>query len=133
MADNNITMTVEETIEDTLETQDHFDSSFLPPSPADDSVPEPSSPADEPVLEPSQSFLPPYPPVDDSVPEPSTAPSNSPSYNTNDLTNIEITNEIVALNVMVSFLNVAQKRGAFAMNESAKIWECVQKFVEPKK
>ena len=129
MTENNITMTAEETIEDTLETQHHFDSSFLPPSPADDSEPEPSSPADDSVPEPSQSFLPPYPPVDDSVPKPS---ADEPSYNTNNLTNIEITNEIVALNVMVSFLNVAQKRGAFAMNESAKIWECVQKFVEPK-
>jgi hypothetical protein len=78
-----------------------------------------------------QSVLPPSPPVDETVPEPSS--TTTPSYNNNDLTNIEITNEIVALNVMVSFLNVAQKRGAFAMNESAKIWECVQKFVEPKK
>jgi len=47
----------------------------------------------------------------------------------NELINIPITNENVALNVMVSFLNVAQKRGAFSFDESAKIWECIQKFI----
>jgi len=46
------------------------------------------------------------------------------------LTNVEVTNENVALNVMVSFLNIAQKRGAFSLDESAKIWECVQKFIQ---
>ena len=47
----------------------------------------------------------------------------------NDLINIPVTNENVALNVMVSFLNVAQKRGVFSFDESAKIWECIQKFI----
>ena len=47
----------------------------------------------------------------------------------NELINIPITNENIALNVMVSFLNVAQKRGAFSFDESAKIWECIQKFI----
>lgn len=47
----------------------------------------------------------------------------------NELISIPITNENVALNVMVSFLNVAQKRGAFSFDESAKIWECIQKFI----
>lgn len=46
------------------------------------------------------------------------------------LTSVEVVNENVALNVMVSFLNIAQKRGAFSLDESAKIWECVQKFVQ---
>ena len=46
------------------------------------------------------------------------------------VTNVEVTNENVALNVMVSFLNIAQKRGAFSLDESAKIWECVQKFIQ---
>ena len=44
------------------------------------------------------------------------------------LVDIEVTNENVALNIMVSFLNLAHKRGAFGMDESAKIWECVNKF-----
>ena len=44
------------------------------------------------------------------------------------LVNVELTNENVALNVMVSFLNLAHKRGAFSLDESAKIWECINKF-----
>jgi len=46
-----------------------------------------------------------------------------------ELTSVEIKDENTALNIMVSFLNVAQKRGAFTINESAKIWECIQKFI----
>ena len=44
------------------------------------------------------------------------------------LTDIEIVNENVALNVIVSFLNLAQRRGTFSIDESAKIWDCVKKF-----
>lgn len=40
--------------------------------------------------------------------------------------NIDSTN--TALNVMVGFLGLAQKRGTFAINESAKIYECIEKF-----
>jgi hypothetical protein len=45
------------------------------------------------------------------------------------LTDIEVTDENMALNVLVSFLGVAQKRGTFSIAESAKIFECIQKFV----
>jgi hypothetical protein len=44
------------------------------------------------------------------------------------LTDVQITDENVALNVIVSFLNLAQRRGVFSIDESAKIWECVKKF-----
>lgn len=44
------------------------------------------------------------------------------------LIDVEIVNENVALNVIVSFLNLAQRRGSFTIDESAKIWECVKKF-----
>jgi hypothetical protein len=44
------------------------------------------------------------------------------------LVDVEVTNESVALNLLVSFLNLAQKRGSFTIDESAKIWECVKKF-----
>jgi hypothetical protein len=47
------------------------------------------------------------------------------------LVEVKVTNENVALNLMVSFLSVAQKRGAFSLDEAAKIWECVQKFQIP--
>jgi hypothetical protein len=49
------------------------------------------------------------------------------------LSEIPITDNNVALNVMVGFLNLAQQRGAFSMDESAKIWECVQRFIIPQK
>jgi len=44
------------------------------------------------------------------------------------LVDIEITDEISALNVLVNFINLAQKRGAFAIDESAKIFECIKQF-----
>jgi hypothetical protein len=43
------------------------------------------------------------------------------------LVDVEITNENDALNVLVSFCNLAQQRGAFNIEESAKIWECIKK------
>jgi hypothetical protein len=48
------------------------------------------------------------------------------------LIDIAITDENIALNVIVSFLNVAQKRGTFSIAESAKIFECIQKFIQDK-
>ena len=44
------------------------------------------------------------------------------------LVDIPINDENTALNVMVGFLNVAHKRGAFTIDETAKIWECISKF-----
>lgn len=46
------------------------------------------------------------------------------------LSEIPITDDNVALNVMVGFLDTAQKRGAYSMDESAKIWECVKRFIQ---
>ena len=56
------------------------------------------------------------------TPEQSTQPS---------IMTVPIADENVALNIMVSFLNIAQKRGTFNLEESARIWECVQKFIIP--
>ena len=36
-----------------------------------------------------------------------------------------------ALQLMVTFLNLAQKRGSFTIDESSKIWECVKFFQAP--
>jgi hypothetical protein len=44
------------------------------------------------------------------------------------LVDVEIENENIALNLLVSFVNMANKRGAFTLEESAKIWQCIQKF-----
>jgi hypothetical protein len=46
------------------------------------------------------------------------------------LVDIEITSANVAFNVVISFLNIAQKRGAFKLEESAKLWECINYFVK---
>jgi hypothetical protein len=44
------------------------------------------------------------------------------------LVDVQIKDENTALNVMVSFLSLAQKRGVFTFDESAKIWECIKVF-----
>jgi len=44
------------------------------------------------------------------------------------LVDIVVTDENVALNMMVNFLTLAHKRGAFGFDESAKIWECIKIF-----
>lgn len=55
-------------------------------------------------------------------------PPVPPPKNEIKLVNIPITDENIALNVMVSFLGLAQKRGVFSFDESAKIWECIKTF-----
>lgn len=47
------------------------------------------------------------------------------------LLDIPVDSEHAALNIIVGFLGVAQRRGCFAMNESAKIYECIKVF-QPK-
>ena len=44
------------------------------------------------------------------------------------LVDISVTDENIALNLLVGFLSLAQRRGVFTLDESSKIWECVQKF-----
>jgi hypothetical protein len=47
------------------------------------------------------------------------------------LVDIQVTDENIALNLLVSFISVAHKRGVFTLDESAKIWECISKFNKP--
>ena len=62
--------------------------------------------------------------------------NNSSNNNTNPvppkneikLVDIEVKDENMALNVMVNFWGLAQKRGVFSFDESAKIWECIKMF-----
>jgi len=55
-------------------------------------------------------------------------PAVPPQQNEVKLVDIPIRDENTALNVMVNFLSLAQKRGAFSIDESAKIWECIKMF-----
>jgi hypothetical protein len=60
------------------------------------------------------------------VPVPTSAPQKEVK-----LVDIPIVDENTALNVMVNFLTLAHKRGAFGIDESAKIWECIKMFQKP--
>ena len=44
------------------------------------------------------------------------------------LVNAIINDQHIALNVLVGFIGVAQRRGTFAIDESAKIYECIKMF-----
>lgn len=46
------------------------------------------------------------------------------------LVDIPVDSESTALNLLVGFLNVAQRRGTFNFRESAKIGECIEMFVK---
>ena len=56
-------------------------------------------------------------------------PTPAPAQSQVRLTDLEVTDENMALNIIVSFLGVAQQRGTFSIAESAKIYECIQKFI----
>ena len=45
------------------------------------------------------------------------------------LVDIPVDSDTTALNLMVGFLNVAQRRGAFNFRESGKIGECITRFI----
>ena len=47
------------------------------------------------------------------------------------LVDVEVDSENAALNLLVSFLGLAQRRGAFGLDEAAKIFECVKVFQKP--
>lgn len=44
------------------------------------------------------------------------------------LVDVPIKDQQDALQLLVTFLNLAQKRGAFTLDESAKLWECIKMF-----
>lgn len=61
-----------------------------------------------------------------------TAPPPSPQSQDSNvkLSELEIKDENVALNVLISFVGLAQKRGVYNLEEAAKLWECVQMFIK---
>ncbi len=41
---------------------------------------------------------------------------------------VDVTDENVALNLLVNFVSIGQKRGVYSLPEASKIWECIRKF-----
>ena len=62
------------------------------------------------------------------TPVPATAPQHPSQQEQTKLVNAAITDQHIALNVLVGFIGVAQRRGTFALDESAKIYECIKMF-----
>jgi len=58
-------------------------------------------------------------------------PNNFPPSNQVRLVDVAVTDENIALNLIVSFITLAHKRGVFTLDESAKIWECIKVFEKP--
>jgi len=54
-----------------------------------------------------------------------------PNASQSKLVDQEVSDQNNALNLLVSFINLAQKRGAFSLDESSKIWECIKFFTQP--
>jgi len=44
------------------------------------------------------------------------------------LVDIPLNNQQDAFQLIVTFLHLAQKRGAFTLDESAKLWDCIKMF-----
>ena len=51
-----------------------------------------------------------------------------PNLGKSRLVDVPVTKQHEALQLIATFLNLAQKRGAFTLDESAKIWECIKYF-----
>jgi hypothetical protein len=61
----------------------------------------------------------------------STDTTETPPEKKVNLDDLKVDNQEMALNLMGQFLELAQKRGAFNFQESAKIYECIKFFVPP--
>ena len=65
--------------------------------------------------------------------QPAQPPTEGQEDSKIDLLKVEITDDNTALNVIVGFLGIAQRRGVFAINESAKIFQCIEQFQKTEK
>jgi len=63
----------------------------------------------------------------DQTPEPTPTPAPTPTPPIR-LVDVPITDDQVAFNLIIQFVQLAQKRGCYQMEESSKIWECLKRF-----
>ena len=73
---------------------------------------------------------PPTPPLSEAT-KPDTRPQDNDHQGKSLLVDVPVDSHNAALNLMIAFLSVAQKRGTFNMQESAKLWECINQFTGP--
>ena len=66
--------------------------------------------------------------VEETTPKEEVVEEKKPQKQQVSLLQIPITTENDALNMLVAFLQVAQKRGAFTLEEAGKIMESVNRF-----
>ena len=59
------------------------------------------------------------------------APTSAPTPPQPKLVDVQLTNQNVALNVIIGFITLGQQRGVYTIQESAKIWECIRMFQQP--
>lgn len=55
-------------------------------------------------------------------------PSSNGEKKQTRLVDVPVNSSQDALQLIVTFLNLAQKRGSFTLDESAKLWECIKMF-----
>jgi len=62
-------------------------------------------------------------------------PAEAPAAETQqpqvNLAQVPVDGENTALNLLVSFVAVAQRRGAFTLEEASKVFECINVFRRP--
>lgn len=68
-----------------------------------------------------------FAPPANSAPAPTQAPTQEMPLEVQ-LVNTPVNDETTALNVLVGFIALAQKRGTFNIQESAKLWDCIKQF-----
>jgi len=51
-----------------------------------------------------------------------------PEKKQNRLVDVPLNTTQDAFQLLVTFIHLAQKRGAFTLDESAKLWECIKMF-----
>ena len=61
-------------------------------------------------------------------PAPQQPPAPSPNTQLQNLLSVNVASPNAAFNVIIGFMGVAQSRGAFNLEEAAKIYECIKMF-----